>query len=526
MDYKVEKLGGYINEISRRNRDLNVSIVFSVTNSEGFIKSTDYFDKEVFSKNISNYKIVNHNQFAYNPSRINVGSIDYLKSHNEVIISPLYVVFSCNDKLHEEILKIFLKSPLGNYRIRSKTRGAVRDTLSFTSLSEIKIPIPVNYSDQIRIAMILNKAGVLIKQRKDSIVLLDELLKSSFLQIFGDPVRNERGWEKKELFHFGEISTGNTPPRSIADYYSENFIEWIKTDNISEDQIFVTKANEYLSEVGVQKGRIIKDGALLVACIAGSIESIGRAALTNRNVAYNQQINAIQPNEDVLPLYLYWLFKLSRKYIQNHATKGMKKILTKGVFEKIKMIKPPKDIQIEFTIIAEKIVSLKTEYNNSLNELENLYSSLSQLAFKGTLDLSGLNIEHIVPLSAGGSDSFENLTVVPLKSNKKLSWQFKSNEKGKLIFNKYYEYDIAQIIKNNFFNFDFTFQDIVLLFKRLNKGSLEYYSSQELKSRELEKEDDIKSFLFDCIEGKCEYLKLAQKYYNALDDLELKNISL
>lgn len=118
------------------------------------------------------------------------------------------------------------------------------------------------------------------------------------------------------------------------------------------------------------------------------MESIGRAALTDRNVAFNQQINAIQPANDVSPFFLYGLFKLSRSYVQSHASKGMKKILTKGDFEQITMIKPPFESQQKFAQVAGNIESVKTAYQRSLTGLETLYGALSQKAFKGELDLS------------------------------------------------------------------------------------------------------------------------------------------
>ncbi len=208
-------------------------------------------------------------------------------------------------------------------------------------------------------------------------------------------MRNEKGWDKPELNAFGKISTGNTPPRNESANYDGDFIEWIKTDNITGDAIVVTPATEHLSEIGARKARTVKNGALLVACIAGSIESIGRSALTDRIVSFNQQINAIQPGKDVNPLYLYGLFKLSRAYIQSHATKGMKKILTKGDFEKITMIKPPIDLQNQFAVILERVEGIKSLYQHSLTDLETLYSSLSQQAFKGELDLSRVPLQGI-----------------------------------------------------------------------------------------------------------------------------------
>lgn len=219
--------------------------------------------------------------------------------------------------------------------------------------------------------------------------------------MFGNPFKNEKGWDKVQLSKFGTISTGNTPPRKNPDNYGSTHVEWIKTDNIDKDLVYVTKARECLSEQGAVKARILNKGAVLVVCIAGSIESIGRAAITDRTVAFNQQINAIQPNKDVDPIFLYWLFRISQKYIQGIPSKGMKKIITKGVFEKIKLIKPPIEIQESFSKIATKGFALKKRYQKNLIDLENLYRAVSQKAFKGELDLSRVPIEVVVKPESG-----------------------------------------------------------------------------------------------------------------------------
>ncbi|MBB6573134.1 restriction endonuclease subunit S [Xanthomonas arboricola] len=269
--------------------------------------------------------------------------------------------------------------------------GSTFKAITQDTLKKIEVPLP-SLDDQIRIAHLLGKVEGLIVQRKQHLQQLDDLLKSVFLKMFGDPVRNEKGWDKPGLKAFGKISTGNTPPRNQPENYDGDFIEWIKTDNITGDAVFVTPAAEHLSEIGVKKARMVTNGALLVACIAGSVESIGRASLTDRTVSFNQQINAIQPGKDVNAMYLYGLFKLSRAYIQSHATKGMKKILTKGDFEKITMIKPPVEIQNQFAVIVEQVEGVKSRYQQSLTDLEALYGALSQQAFKGELDLSRVTL--------------------------------------------------------------------------------------------------------------------------------------
>lgn len=275
--------------------------------------------------------------------------------------------------------------------IKSRGRGATFKEISKSIVENYPVYMPPK-PDQTRIATLLSKVESLIAKRKESIVDLDELLKSTFLEMFGDPVRNDMGWDKPELKQFGKIITGNTPSRKIPENYSSDYIEWIKTDNILNDQIYVGKAAENLSERGAEKARIIEPGTLLVVCIAGSIESIGRSALTDRRVAFNQQINAIQPRKDINSLYLYELFKILKKYVQYHATKGMKKILTKGDFQKIRMVKPPINFQNQFATIVEKVEALKEKYQNSLNDFESLYGALSQKAFKGELNLSRIPI--------------------------------------------------------------------------------------------------------------------------------------
>ena len=303
------------------------------------------------------------------------------------IVSTGFAVLRPGEDCDPAYLATYLSTDYFERQKEKYCSGAIQPAITNGGIEKLQIPLPP-VDDQIRIAHLLGKVEGLIAQRKQHLQQLDELLKSVFLEMFGDPVRNEKGWNKPELKAFGKISTGNTPPRNEPANYDGDFIEWIKTDNITGDAVFVSHSTEHLSMVGARKARTVTNGALLVACIAGSVESIGRAALTDRTVSFNQQINAIQPGKDVNSLFLYVLFKLSRAYVQSHATKGMKKILTKGDFEKIKMIKPPFEVQNRFVIVVEKIEDIKSHYQKSLTDLEALYGALSQQAFKGELDLS------------------------------------------------------------------------------------------------------------------------------------------
>jgi type I restriction enzyme S subunit len=253
-----------------------------------------------------------------------------------------------------------------------------------SKFAQLQIPL-LPLATQKRIAEILDAADALRRKDQELLKKYDELAQAIFIDMFGDPVKNEKGWEVKTIKDFGTISTGNTPSRAEISNYNSNFIEWIKTDNISEGNLYVSSAREFLSEIGAKKGRLVPMGSLLIACIAGSIESIGRAALTDREVCFNQQINAIMPNKKVDSIFLYYLFKYSRKHIQDHASNGMKRMLSKGEFEKIKMIMPDIKMQKEFAnIISHFELQMEKLRKSTLNR-ESLFETLIQKSFKGEL---------------------------------------------------------------------------------------------------------------------------------------------
>ena len=166
----------------------------------------------------------------------------------------------------------------------------------------------------------LDKINELLLIKKSQLHDIDVLSLSIFYDMFGDTMENEKRWEMKKLKEIGKILTGNTPSRSVPDYYDSNYIEWIKTDNIIKNQLYATEAKEYLSPKGANCGRIVNEGSLLVACIAGSIDSIGKACVTNRRVAFNQQINAIVPNDSINVLFLYYLVMSIKGTIQKNAS--------------------------------------------------------------------------------------------------------------------------------------------------------------------------------------------------------------
>ena len=224
-------------------------------------------------------------------------------------------------------------------------------TLNKATLSEMEIELPT-IEEQREIASILDQLDAIIEKRHDELNMIEQLVKSRFIELFGDPKSNPKGYTKKQLGETCKVITGNTPSRAVAEYYGDH-IEWIKTDNIISGLLNPTTATEFLSEKGMTVSRTVESGAILMACIAGSVSSIGRVCVTNRKVAFNQQINAIVPY-DYNILFLYAMLQISKEYLVDGINMALKGILSKSKLEEKTFFVPPIELQEQFAAFVEQ----------------------------------------------------------------------------------------------------------------------------------------------------------------------------
>ena len=161
------RLGDFIEQVSVRNKNGLYSNVLSVSNKQGFVKQSEQFeDRTVASEDTSNYKIVKRNNFAYNPARINVGSIARLTKFDVGIVSPMYVCFRTKASIIPEYMEAFFTSQLFFYEMMKRLEGSVRLCLSYEGLCNIPVYIP-DMNKQIamgqNISLILSKIGLEIE---------------------------------------------------------------------------------------------------------------------------------------------------------------------------------------------------------------------------------------------------------------------------------------------------------------------------------------------------------------------------
>lgn len=183
-DWEEKRLGEYLIHKSTRNKDLSVELVLSVSNKKGFISQEEQFDGyEVASKDVSNYKIVDRDDIAYNPSRINVGSIARLINFEQGIVSPMYVIFSLKNGLN----KIFFENLYNTHRFKHLIKvgcsGSVRDSLNFDDLCDFEFKFP-SIEEQQKIATYLSSIDTKIGAVNNQITQTQTFKKGLLQQMF------------------------------------------------------------------------------------------------------------------------------------------------------------------------------------------------------------------------------------------------------------------------------------------------------------------------------------------------------
>lgn len=297
-----------------------------------------------------------------------------IESKDNRILSPKYVFRFLDKSLRQ---------------LRSQTRGGVIQYLRLNDLTDLKFDLP-SIDKQLQISTILSKAENLISQRKQSITLLDEFLKSTFLEMFGDPVRNEKCWK---IQSFEELVAKDCPLTYGIVQPGIEFPDGIPVIRpVDLKQTFIIREGLKLIDPKISgqfKRTVLKGGELLM-CVRGTtgVTSIASQEVAGCNVT--RGITPIWFSENYNTLFAFHL--LQSQAIRNKITEltygATLQQINLGDLRKIMLINPEITLQNQFAKIAEKTEALKSQYQSSLQELENLYGSLSQQAFKGELKFS------------------------------------------------------------------------------------------------------------------------------------------
>ena len=137
-------IGNLITRVRNKGgKNPTIKTVYSVSNTLGLVKAEDFRENAIYSEDTSNYIVIEQGMFAYNPARLNIGSLAWLQTNQSGLVSPMYVVFSIDQtKVLPEFLFLHLKSPYIIGKINSLTESGARFRFDFERWKLIEIPIP------------------------------------------------------------------------------------------------------------------------------------------------------------------------------------------------------------------------------------------------------------------------------------------------------------------------------------------------------------------------------------------------
>ncbi|WP_029494540.1 restriction endonuclease subunit S [Fusobacterium hwasookii] len=251
-------------------------------------------------------------------------------------------------------LYFYLKTTKNNLEaMASSTTVKIINKSSFEKI-EIKLP-------DIRIQKKISKKLEILENnidfRKKQLTYLKELNKSLFIRMFGDPLTNDRiEWKFSKIKNIGKIISGSTPNTNTPELWNGDYL-WITPAELKDDSFIVNSTERKLTYLGIKNSSLIEMpiGTVLLSSRA----PIGKVAIVGKNMFCNQGFKNIIPNEEINSIYLYYILKEKKEYLNFLGRGATFKELSKEIVENISLKIPPIELQNKFAERVEKIEKLK-----------------------------------------------------------------------------------------------------------------------------------------------------------------------
>ena len=240
-------------------------------------------------------------------------------------------------------------------KYQNKTTGIINLKLQ-NYLNESCIFLP-ELKIQNKIVNILDNLENIIEKNQNYLTHLGVLTKSLFTKIFGDPLLNDKKeWNFFKIKDIGKIISGSTPSTNIPEYWNGEYL-WITPAELNDDSFIINSTNRKLTYLGVKASSLIElpIGTVLLSSRA----PIGKVAIVGENMFCNQGFKNIIPNETINSIYLYYVFKEKKEYLNFLGRGATFKELSKEIVENISIKVPPIELQNKFAERIEKIEKLK-----------------------------------------------------------------------------------------------------------------------------------------------------------------------
>ena len=252
------------------------------------------------------------------------------------------------------------------YRVEGMINGATRKKLTQKALRQMKIPM-LKLDEQIKIATQIKHIEMIKEKRLKQLHKLDELIQARFVEMFGDPVVNDKGWKIDTVEKLcKEIYGGGTPSKSHPEYYEDGNIPWVsskdmKTDVLNDSQIKI-------NQLGVDNStaRMVPVNSVIMVIRSGILKHTLPVAINVVPITVNQDLKVFIPNERLLTRFLAVQFKMHEKDILSGVRAVTADNIEFNSLKQRKLIVPPIELQQEFADFAHQVNKSKLVIKNLL----------------------------------------------------------------------------------------------------------------------------------------------------------------
>ena len=283
------------------------------------------------------------------------------------------------NKVSPEFIFWLLKGK--NVELNRKGTGSTFKAISKKILEEIRIP-KISLNKQQEYAGILEEIYKIIQLRKEEVKCLDDLIKARFVEMFGDPVNNEKGWITDTVDNLCiEIYGGGTPSKVHPEYYEDGDIPWVSSKDMKTD--ILTDSQIKINQMGVENStaRMVPVNSVIMVIRSGILKHTLPVAINAVPITVNQDLKVFIPGERILTRFLAVQFKMHEKDILTGVRAVTADNIEFNSLKQRKLIVPSIELQQEYVLFLEQVDKSKLEVQKALDKTQMLFDSLMQKYF-------------------------------------------------------------------------------------------------------------------------------------------------
>ncbi|WP_394877880.1 restriction endonuclease subunit S [Clostridium paraputrificum] len=311
-----------------------------------------------------------------------IGNIGKLGINNEEVAfnQQINAIIHNNKICSSKYLAYLLK--YNQKKLEAIANAPVVPIINKSQFSDFEVVIHKELFEQKQLVKILDKAQQLIDKRKEQIEDLDKLVKSKFIEMFGDPVTNSKGWNKEKLNELGELARGKSKhrPRNAPELLGGPY-PLVQTGDIANAGIYLKEYTQTYSELGLKQSKMWDKGTLCITIAA----NIAKTSILTFDACFPDSVVAFIPNEKTNTMFIQFWMSFLQKILEDSAPESAQKNINLKILSEQNVIVPPIELQNQFADFVKQVDKLKFEMEKSLKELEDNFNSLMQRAFNGEL---------------------------------------------------------------------------------------------------------------------------------------------